>query len=73
MPEFEAGCRAYWLDSADRRNPHTDGVAAQAWDRGANAAMLYQRAMAHLSAKPEEVEKAGPAWLSQFLRTGGRA
>jgi hypothetical protein len=70
MPEFEAGYRAYWRDGAHRCNPHNDGVAAQAWDRGANAAMLYGRAMAHLDAHKEDVEKAGSSWLVRLLSTG---
>jgi hypothetical protein len=69
MPEFSEGMKAYHLDGAHRRNPY-DGVAAQAWDRGANAAMLYARALAHLDAHKEDVEKAGPGWLAHFLKTG---
>jgi hypothetical protein len=34
--------------------------------------MLFSRAMAHLADHPEEAEKAGPGWLAQLLKTGGR-
>jgi hypothetical protein len=70
MPEFEQGFRAYQLDGPHRLSPHSGGVAAQAFDRGANAAMLYARAMAHLKDHPEAIEKAGPGWLSRLIRTG---
>jgi hypothetical protein len=70
MPEFEEGYLAYTLDGPRRRSPYNDGVKAQAFDRGANAAMLYARALAHLDAHKEDVEKAGPGWLMQLLRTG---
>jgi hypothetical protein len=75
MSEFSEGMKAYHLDGAHRRNPYDGGpdgggVQAQAWDRGANAAMLYARALAHLDAHKEDVEKAGPGWLSRLLRTG---
>jgi hypothetical protein len=69
LPEFEEGFEAYGHDGPHRRNPH-DGCKAQAWDRGANAAMLFARAMAHLADHPEEAEKAGPGWLAQLLKTG---
>jgi hypothetical protein len=70
MPEFEEGYLAYTLDGPRRRSPYNDGVKAQAFDRGANAAMLYARAMAHLDAHKVDVEKAGSGWLMQLLRTG---
>jgi hypothetical protein len=40
--EFHIG----WNDWLSRRtrNPYGDGVAAQAWDRGAEAAMKWERA-----------------------------
>jgi hypothetical protein len=69
MPEFEEGYLAYHLDGAHRRNLY-ENVRAQAFDRGANAAMLYARAMAHLDAHKEDVEKSGPGWLATLLRTG---
>jgi hypothetical protein len=69
LPEFEEGYDAYGKDGAHRRNPY-DGYKGQAWDRGANAAMLYRRALAHLDAHKEDVEKAGPGWLARLLRTG---
>jgi hypothetical protein len=68
MPEFQEGFRAYQLDGAHRRDPY-DGVKGQAWDRGANAAMLYARAMAHLDADPVKAA-AEPGWLARLLRTG---
>jgi hypothetical protein len=69
MPEFDEGFTSYQSDCARRRDPY-DGVKSQAWDRGANAAMLYARALAHLDAHPTDVEKAGPGWLATLLRTG---
>ena len=70
-PAFREGYRAYQLDGVFRRNPH-DGVAAQAWERGASAAMLYRRALAHLDAVPADAapETASPGWLSRLIRTG---
>jgi hypothetical protein len=40
--EFHIG----WQDYLDRRyrNPYGDGVAAQGWDRGAEAAMKWEQA-----------------------------
>jgi hypothetical protein len=72
MPEFNEGYRAYQIDGAAdfRRNPYDDGVAAQAWDRGANAAMQYGRALAHLDARKEDVDKADPGWLARLLWPG---
>jgi hypothetical protein len=69
MPEFDEGFRAYGTHRFSHRDPY-DGVKAHAWDRGANAAMLYERALAHLDAHKEDVEKAGPGWLATLLRTG---
>jgi hypothetical protein len=87
LPEFTEGFDAYQARAAHRRNPYEDGrryggVKAQAWDRGANAAMLYRRALVHLDAHREDVDsstpfdkrsgaqKAGPSWLARLLRTG---
>jgi hypothetical protein len=78
LPEFQEGFAAYQTDGPHRRNPYDgdhgydgdQGYKAQAWDRGANAAMLYARALAHLDAHKEDVEKAGPSWLATLLRTG---
>jgi hypothetical protein len=69
MPEFQEGFDAYHVAGLHRRDPY-EGVKAQAWDRGANAAMLYARALAHLDAHKGDVEKAGPGWLATLLRTG---
>jgi hypothetical protein len=75
MLEFDEGFAAYQSAGPRRRDPY-DGVKAQAWDRGANAAMLYARALAHLDAHPTDVDsstsaqKAGPGWLATLLRTG---
>jgi hypothetical protein len=66
MPEFDEGFAEYQKSGPRRRDPY-DGVRAQAWDRGANAAMLYARAMAHLDAHKEDVEKAGPGWLADLI------
>jgi hypothetical protein len=66
LPEFQEGFDAYQARGALRRDPY-DGVKGQARDRGANAAMLYQRALAHLDAHKEDVEKAGPGWLADMI------
>ena len=43
--EFSRGFTAYQVGNF--RNPHSpDSVSAQAWDLGAQAAMLYERATA---------------------------
>jgi hypothetical protein len=70
MPEFQEGFDAYQKHRF-ARDPY-DGVKAQAWDRGANTAMLYARALAHLDAHREDVEKAGPGWLARLLWPGRR-
>jgi hypothetical protein len=76
MLEFQQGFDAYGQAGVFLRNPYDDtvepgvGLKAQAWDRGANTAMLYARALAHLDAHKDDVEKAGPGWLAQLLRTG---
>jgi hypothetical protein len=67
MPEFEEGFRAYMLDGPHRRDPY-DGVQAQAWDRGANAAMLYKRALALLDVPLENIDKVQPGWLARLLQ-----
>jgi hypothetical protein len=69
MPEFQEGFDAYQAHGYGPSDAY-DGVKAQAWDRGANAAMLYARALAHLDAHKEDVEKAGPGWLATLLRMG---
>jgi hypothetical protein len=67
---FREGYRTYQINGAAVGNPYdADGVEAQAWDRGANAAMLYQRALAHLDAVPADAV-AGPGWLVRLLQTG---
>jgi hypothetical protein len=71
MPEFEEGYLAYVLDGAHRRCIYNDGVKAQAFDRGANAAMLYKRALALLDAPPKNIDAVQPGWLARLLQ--GRA
>jgi hypothetical protein len=71
MPEFQEGFDAYQKDRAYRHDPY-DGVKSQAFDRGANAAMFYVRAMAHLDAHKADVERAGPGWLKRLLFPGRR-
>jgi hypothetical protein len=70
MPEFQEGYRAYQLDGPHRLNPHGSSAAGQAWDRGANAAMLYRRALSLLDNPPKDIDKVQPGWLAQLLRTG---
>jgi hypothetical protein len=76
--EFWDGFTAY--HHGDLKNPymgadsrdHGCSVKAQAWDRGANVAMQYQRALAHRATTPDETDEAEPGWLVKLLRTGRR-
>jgi hypothetical protein len=72
MPEFQEGFDAYRQDGPHRMNPwdgyKEHGLKAQAWARGANAAMLYARALAHLDRHPGAA--SDPIWLATLLRTG---
>jgi hypothetical protein len=70
MPEFKEGFEAYRNVGAFYWCPYNEGVKAQDFDRGVNAAVLFSRALAHLDAHPEVAEKAGPGWLGRLLRTG---
>jgi hypothetical protein len=67
MPEFQEGFEAYQKHGLHRLDRYSDGVKAQAWDRGANTAMLYQRAMDQLDKHKEDIEKAGPGWLANMI------
>jgi len=67
MPEFGEGFADH---QARRRHEKYDGVQAQAYDRGANAAMLYARALAFLDAALEKPDAASPGRLQRLLRTG---
>jgi hypothetical protein len=69
MPEFRHGFEAYQAHGFDHGDAY-EGVKAQAWDRGVATAMLFARAMAHLSAHTADGEKAGSGWLERLLRTG---
>jgi hypothetical protein len=64
MPEFQEGFDAYQKRGAFRDDPY-DGVKAQAWDRGANAAMLYARALAHLARRPQRGRREGRPRLAR--------
>lgn len=71
MPEFDEGFRAYQIDGPARRDPYYDGTRSQAWARGANAAMLYARALARLDARPAGDEPAAElGWLTRLIRGG---
>jgi hypothetical protein len=74
LPAFEEGFTAYQASGPLRRNPYDNdaGYKAQAWDRGANAAMLYARALAHLDAVTDDAEANTPApgWLERLIHTG---
>jgi hypothetical protein len=74
LAEFWQGFKACQRDSVLRCNPYRDdeGVKAQAWDRGAEAAMQYQQALAHQAITPAEADEAEPGWLVRLLRTGRR-
>jgi hypothetical protein len=69
MPEFEEGFQACRRDGALRADKY-DGVAGQAYDRGGLAAVQYKRAVEYLASCPDDVERAGPGWLSRLLRMG---
>jgi hypothetical protein len=66
MPEFGEGFAGHQVR---QRHENDDGVKGQAYDRGANAAMLYARAPAFLDAAPVKPNPA-PGWLQRLLRTG---
>jgi hypothetical protein len=72
LAEFWEGFNACQRDGVFRCNPYRDdeGVKAQAWDRGADVAMQYQRALAHVATTPAEADEAEPGWLARLLRTG---
>jgi hypothetical protein len=74
LAEFWQGFRACQRDSVLRCNPYRDdeAVKAQAWDRGANVAMQYQRTLAQRAATPDEADEAEPGWVVRLLRTGRR-
>jgi hypothetical protein len=67
-PDFSA--KSSWPHPNRYRDD--EGVKAQAWDRGANVAMQYQRAMHHMATTPIEADEAEPGWLVGLLRTGRR-
>jgi hypothetical protein len=68
---FREGYEAYRTVGRAWDNPYPDGVEAQAWDRGACAAMQYQRALDHLDAHPAGDEPAAePGWLARLVRAG---
>jgi hypothetical protein len=72
LPEFQEGFDAYQKVGPHRCSRYDDGYKAQAWDRGANVAMQYQRALAHRAITPTEADEAEPGWLVKLLRTGRR-
>ncbi len=67
---FAEGYIEYQTSGVAWGNPYdADSVEAQAWDRGACAAMQYQRALAHLDAHPAgEEPEAAPGWLRRLLQ-----
>jgi hypothetical protein len=78
LPAFGEGFTAYQTNGPYRSNPYDgdapgNGVKAQAWDRGANAAMLYARALAHLESHPEVAQtppNGEQSWMVRLIRTG---
>jgi hypothetical protein len=70
LPAFQAGWDACRRDGALREDKY-DGVDGQAYDRGGLSAVWYARAMKHLEDHPDDVEKAGPRWLTELIK-GGR-
>jgi hypothetical protein len=82
LPAFDEGYAAYHTNGAYRRNPYeaeragetrrealTREVSGQAWDRGANAAMLYAQAQHFLADPPPPYPQ--PAWLQRIIRGEG--
>jgi hypothetical protein len=72
LDEFWQGFRASRRDSVLRRNPHGDGLKGDAWDRGSDVAMQYQRALALRATIPAEADEAEPRWVVKLLQTRGR-
>jgi len=71
---FIEGYRAYQTNGNAWSNPYGDDcVDAQAWDRGACAAMRYQQAIAHLDAVPADAADTSPrpSWLEALLAAEG--
>jgi hypothetical protein len=72
LPAFQEGFEA----APGSRSPYEEAgtlgqsVSGQAWDRGANAAMLYARALAFLDVALEKPDPASPGWLQRLLRMG---
>ena len=66
---FREGYRAYQTVGNAWDNPYGDTAEGQAWDRGACAAMQYQRAIEHLDAVPADAAEplAGASWLRRLL------
>jgi hypothetical protein len=67
LPEFQEGFDAYMLDGAHRRCLYDDGVKAQAFDRGASTAMLFQRALDHVDRVTRTGEQPKPGWLASLI------
>jgi hypothetical protein len=63
--EFWEGYRAGLRADALRRNPYHD--ADEAWDRGAEAAALYQRTVVDMATSPPEAAEAEPDLLTRIL------
>jgi hypothetical protein len=74
LAEFWEGFRACRRDGVFRCNPYRDdeGIKAQTWDRGAEVAMHYQRAVARIATTPADDDQTEPGWLLKLLRTGRR-
>jgi hypothetical protein len=72
LGEFWQGFRAGRRDSVFRCNPFRDdeGVRKQAWDRGADVAMQYQRALEQRASTQDEVDETEPRWLVTLFRKG---
>jgi hypothetical protein len=72
LDEFWQGFKAHQRNSVFRCNPYraAEGVKSKAWDRGANVAMQYKRALAHRGTTPDEADEVEPAWVVRLLRMG---
>jgi hypothetical protein len=70
--EFWEGFAAYLRHHAFGLNLYADGngVKAQAWDRGANAAMQYELVLSHVATTPAEASDTEPSYLARLLQTG---
>jgi hypothetical protein len=69
---FREGYIAYQTDGHALDRPYGDTTEGEAWDHGANAAMLYRRALAYCDDHEVEVLADKDAtWLDRLMRSRG--